>query len=74
MDLKSENPQFRDGLYFAISNPIRLKFYTEVEDRDVKHAVIFQLPAPLDHRLRAITKLQKIEIFRKCDLCNIFIT
>ena len=69
-DLKMENPQFRDGLYFAISNPIRLKFYTEVEDRDGNHAVKFQLPAPLGHRLRAVTKLLKIEIFRKCDLSN----
>ena len=69
-DLKMENPQFRDGQYFAISNHIRLKFYTEVEDRDGNHAVKFQLPAPLGHRLRAVTKLLKIEIFRKCDLSN----
>ena len=69
-DLKMENPQFRDGQYFAISNHIRLKFYTEVEDRDENHAVKFQLLAPLGHQLRTVTKWIKIEIFRKCDLSN----
>ena len=56
VDLKRENPQFRDVLYFAISNPIRLKFYTQVEDRDGNHAVKFQLPATHSHRVRIDTK------------------
>ena len=66
VDLKRENPQFREDLYFAISNPIRLKFYTQVEDRDGNHAVKFQLLAPLDQEIGTVTKLPKLTISRKC--------
>ena len=62
LDLKRENPQFREDLYFAISNPIRLKFYKQVEDRDRNLAVKFQLLDPLDQEIGTVTKLQKLTI------------
>ena len=62
LDLKRENPQFREYLYFAISNPIRLKFYKQVEDRDRNLAVKFQLLDPLDQEIGTVTKLQKLTI------------
>ena len=62
LDLKRENPQFREDLYFAISNPIRLKFYKQVKDRDRNLAVKFQLLDPLDQEIGTVTKLQKLTI------------
>ena len=62
LDLKRENPQFREDLYFTISNPIRLKFYKQVEDRDRNLAVKFQLLDPLDQEMGTVTKLQKLTI------------
>ena len=62
LDLKRENPQFREDPYFAISNPIRLKFYKQVEDRDRNLAVKFQLLDPLDQEIGTVTKLQKLTI------------